>query len=283
MKFPVSLAVAALIGVAVSNAPVSAGTMQDALSRGTLRVGIAEENFVPWLANDKSGGRMGFEIDVATSVADALQLTPEFVEMPFDQLLRGLTIGQLDVVISGMSVSADRAREVLFTAPYSSTDFSVVVDKTALPEGAEDNGFDVEGMKLGVAGDTLADYAASSEFQLAEVMRYDNNGDLRDAFLNGDVQGVIVPTPYPEFIVSRDPDRFAAEAEPLVSTLQAMAVRPGSERFVNFLNAWLMENTANGTLGDMRSHWFQSLDWLDRLEGHDAPASEEESAPAAAE
>ncbi|WP_417670146.1 transporter substrate-binding domain-containing protein [Roseibium sp.] len=268
-----SFAAAALSGIVLSNASAFADGMADAVARGSLRIGIAEENFVPWLATTKAGDRMGYEVDIAKGVAGALELEPVLVEMPFDQLLRGLTIGKVDVVISGMSVSAERAREVLFTAPYSVTDFKLVMDTSDLPGGAADNGYDVAGIKLGVADNTLADDAASAEFQEAELVRFSDEGDLRDAFLDGKVNGVIAPTPYPEFIVSRDPDKYVAEDAPLVTTVQAMAVRPDSQRFVNFLNAWLLENTANGTLEDIREHWFEGLEWLDQLDGYDPEAT----------
>lgn len=251
--------------------------MQDAIARGALRIGVAEENFLPWLANDKSGNRMGFEIDIAQSVASALKVDTEFVEMPFDTLLRGLTLGEVDIVISGVSVSADRARQVLFSAPYSSTDFNVVIDKTNLPDGAADKGYDVEGVKIGVAAGTLADYAAASEFQSAELLRYDSNGDLRDAFLAGQVNGVIAPTPYPDFIVSRDPGRYAAEDRPVIATVEAMAVRTDSARFLNFLNSWVMENKASGALEAKHDYWFEELEWLERLEGYQAEKAEDDA------
>lgn len=277
MKLPTTLIAASVFALSLAPAGAEAGAMDDVLSRGALRIGIASENFIPWLAASKSGDRMGYEIDVATGVAEAMNVTPVFVEMPFNDLLRGLRLGSVDVVISGMSVSADRALEVLFTAPYGSTDYTVVVDKTSLPDGSADSGHDVEGVKIGVAANTLADYAASAEFQKAELVRFDSEGDIRDALVDGQINGVIAPTPYPDFIVSRAPDRYEAEAEPLLSTVQAMAVRPDSQRFLNFLNAWIVENDANGTLEGLQDHWFHSLNWVGQLEGYEANGSASKS------
>jgi len=154
------------------------------------------------------------------------------------------------------------------------------VDKSALPDGSADNGHDVDGVKLGVAADTLADYAASAEFQKAELVRFGDEGEIRDAFIDGKVNGVIAPTPYPEFIVSRAPDRYEAEKAPLLTTVQAMAVRTDSQRFANFLNAWITESKANGSLTGLREHWFMTLNWLDQLDGYDPEKKLEEPAKA---
>ncbi|MCA1300551.1 hypothetical protein [Stappia indica] len=67
-----------LLVVPATAAPAHADAFEQALSRGALRVGVASENFTPWLATDKEGARIGFEIDVATGVADALVLPAQF-------------------------------------------------------------------------------------------------------------------------------------------------------------------------------------------------------------
>jgi len=259
----------ALLLIPATAAPARADALEQALSRGTLRIGVASENFVPWLAGDREGARIGFEIDVATGVADAFGLPAQFVEVPFDQLLESLRDGDVDVVISAMSISAERAREVYFSEPYSATDFTVVVDKSHMPASAAEARYDVEGMKIGVATGTLSESAARQAFARAEIVGFASNGALRDAFLDGSVQGVVAPTPYPDFIVSRDPERYAKEDAPLISTLQAMAVRPDSPRLLNFLNAWVLESRANGMLARMDDYWFGGTEWFDRLEDHD--------------
>ncbi len=274
MNKMISMFAAALFLLPATASKSRADALQDALSRGNLRVGVAAESLVPWLATDKTGARIGFEIDVATSVSDALGVPAEFVEVPYDDLPESLNAGKVDVVISGVTVTAERARDVFFSSPYATTDFTVVVDKTNLPAGAAEKGYDIKGMKIGVAWESLAEYAASTVFQAAEIVNFDNNGLLRDAFLDGTVQGLIAPTPYPTFIVSRDPDRYAMEPAPLLSTVQAMAVRPDSPRLLNFLNAWIVENKANGALGDMTAYWFKGSEWLDNLEGYDPGAEE---------
>ncbi|MBN9671213.1 transporter substrate-binding domain-containing protein [Roseibium aggregatum] len=263
----------ALLLPSLSVAPgVAAEALEDAVSRGTLQVGIASENLVPWLANDKTGGRMGYEIDVASAVAGSLGVDLTFVEMPYDELFASLKAGDVDVIISGVSISADRAREVYFSSPYGGTDFTLVVDKTGLPEGAAGSGYDHEGIRIGVLKGSIAEATATNDFKSSELVPYEDPAAMRDAFLDGSVSGAIVPTPYPAFIVARDPGRYAAEETPLVSTRQGMVTRPDSPHMLNFLNAWIVENEANGFLEDLQVYWFESGEWLDMLEGYSEKA-----------
>ena len=72
IKSTKSLLCAVFIGVLsalATTAPVVAdGVIEDIQKRGALRVGMA--TFVPWAMRDKKGNLIGFEIDVATKVAN---------------------------------------------------------------------------------------------------------------------------------------------------------------------------------------------------------------------
>ena len=89
--------------------------------RGSLRVGMA--TFVPWAMRDKNGELIGFEIDVATKVAEDMGVDIEFVPTAWDGIIPALVAGKFDAIIGGMSITAKRNLTVNFTHPYASTGY----------------------------------------------------------------------------------------------------------------------------------------------------------------
>jgi len=87
-----------------------------AVSNPVLRVGLTA-NFPPLI--DKVDGKLeGIEIDLAREVGKDLGKRMVFVEMPWVELIAALKAGEIDVIMSGMSITAERKKEISFTEPY---------------------------------------------------------------------------------------------------------------------------------------------------------------------
>ncbi|NIV47234.1 MAG: transporter substrate-binding domain-containing protein [Gammaproteobacteria bacterium] len=87
-----------------------------AVSNPVLRVGLTA-NYPPLI--DKVDGKLeGIEIDLAREVGKDLGKRMVFVEMPWVELIAALKAGEIDVIMSGMSITAERKKEISFTEPY---------------------------------------------------------------------------------------------------------------------------------------------------------------------
>lgn len=60
----------------------------------------------------------GFDIDLANALCAKLNTECAFSNQAFDSLIPGLRFKRFDAVISGMDITPERARQVLFTTPY---------------------------------------------------------------------------------------------------------------------------------------------------------------------
>ncbi len=85
-------------------------------SKPVLRVGVTA-NYPP-LVDKVDGKLVGIEIDFANEVGKDLDKRIEFVEIPFQQLIPALAGGDIDVIMSGMSITAGRKQQISFTDPY---------------------------------------------------------------------------------------------------------------------------------------------------------------------
>ena len=89
---------------------------ESAVSKSVLRVGVTA-NYPP-LIDKVDGNLVGIEIDLANEVGKDLNKRIEFVEIPWQHLIPALAGGDIDVIMSGMSITAGRKQKISFTEPY---------------------------------------------------------------------------------------------------------------------------------------------------------------------
>ena len=75
-------------------------------------------NMPPLNMTSKDGEIFGLEADLARMLAEAMDVKVKFVTKPFNELLPALQTGQVDTVLSGMTITPERNRKVAFIGPY---------------------------------------------------------------------------------------------------------------------------------------------------------------------
>ncbi|MFJ6654228.1 amino acid ABC transporter substrate-binding protein [Microbacterium sp. NPDC091313] len=115
-----ALALTACSGGASAPAGSAAGADADygLVSDGTLTV-ATEGTYRPFSFHDASGELTGFDVEIATAVADKLGLQVRFQETQWDAIFAGLDAGRFDLIGNQVTINADREAKYLFSAPYT--------------------------------------------------------------------------------------------------------------------------------------------------------------------
>ena len=85
-----------------------------------LRVGISS-NYPPVVFKDSDNMNAGIEIELANELSSSTGISIKFVELDWDKLIPALMNEEIDVIMSGMSITADRQQLIDFTEPYMQT------------------------------------------------------------------------------------------------------------------------------------------------------------------
>ncbi|MFC6489201.1 ABC transporter substrate-binding protein [Nitratireductor sp. GCM10026969] len=192
--------------LAVASAP------SQSLAQETLTAGV-EAAFPPW-AYVENGEFKGIAIDAMREIAKDEGLNVEFRDLPWPSLIPALSRGRIDLLVTGLNVTPERAEVLDFTIPWWENDDEVLVPEdsdlnlvTALCCGAtvgaqggatqaqwlEENLADNENVDLAVR--TYEDYVIAVEDMLAG--RLDSvvtSTDTAESFLANDRPIKIVGT-----------------------------------------------------------------------------------------
>jgi ABC-type amino acid transport substrate-binding protein len=121
-------ALAALLLAAGVALPASAGKMDDIRKAGVVKIGVSLGG-EPVGFRDPQNNPVGYDVDVATLLAEKLGVKVEFTDVSGDARISMLVSGQLDIVVANTSVTLERAKSVDFTIPYNRAGLRVIVQK----------------------------------------------------------------------------------------------------------------------------------------------------------
>jgi polar amino acid transport system substrate-binding protein len=107
-------------GVLCLGARAQATSLADVQARGELRWGADEQGGEPYAYEDRAqgGALVGFEVDLAAALGQALGVRARFVQNDWSNLIPSLERGSFDVALNGIEVTPARAARVAFTRPY---------------------------------------------------------------------------------------------------------------------------------------------------------------------
>jgi polar amino acid transport system substrate-binding protein len=258
-----------LVGGLVAAAPEApaqeSATLNRVITSGTLRVGMSG-NQPPYNVVSRSGDVIGIEADIAAMLAVAMEVDLEIVRRPFPQLMDALVGGEVDIVMSGMAITPQRARRVSFVGPHLLSGRSILTNSRALAAVEETEDFDQSNLKLAALQNStserfIARYLPDAQF--VPIQDYDEGVQM---VINDEVDALVADMFICMLSVLRYPNAgLLTLNEPLTIEPLGIAVPREDRQFhgliENFVNA--LEGT--GLLMELRQHWLEDGTWIAQL------------------
>ena len=214
-------------------------TLKDVQKAGKLLVATSPD--FPPFESLEGDTVVGIEPDIMKLVCDKLGVEVEFVQMDFDSVLIGIQAAKYDCAMSGITVTPEREKNMLFTDPYYNAAQVIVV-----AEGSSITGkADLAGKVASVQTGTTAESGCQDEG--IDVQAFAANADAKAALTTGKVDAWVVDNLTAMQMVE-DGDGLVILEEKMTEEPYAFAFAMGSEDLVAAINSALAELIADGTV-----------------------------------
>ncbi|MCS7124092.1 MAG: transporter substrate-binding domain-containing protein [Candidatus Bathyarchaeota archaeon] len=165
---------------------------------GKIRIGT-EPGWPPYEFLDENGRIVGFEIELMEMIADELNLTVEWINMRFDAIIPAVQAMDIDLGVSGFSVTSERLEVVQFTIPHSITEGQVIMLKSkaeqlGITELTSLSSLITLNLKCGTQSGTTQEQELQ-EVAPGALRSYDNFLDALEAMKIGSIDCVYAETP----------------------------------------------------------------------------------------
>ncbi len=233
--------------------------------RGELIVGTMG-NMPPLNMTAKDGEIFGLEPDLAILFAKAMDVEIKFVTKPFNQLLPALQNGEVDMVLSGMTITPERNRKVAFVGPYfiSGKAFLTKIKTIAYADEAEDA--NNPKTKLVTLKDSTSQAFAEAFLDKTTLYTTGTYDEAVDMVLQDKVDAMIADYPICVVSVFRYPD---AELLSVVTQLTyepiGVAIPANDPLLMNWTRNTLNNIEGSGILDELKLKWFARGNWLNKL------------------
>ena len=231
---------------------------------GVLRVGVAIN--APFVMHDKQGEPIGYSIDLARQLAAAMGWKLKLVETSWPNLMSGLRSNEYDVVVSGLSITPQRARSVLFSDPVGEFDIRIVAHRGRLPAGGLAELQQLQNPKVGAReGALTVDYARLA-LPANAVVAVGSESTALDDLLAGKLDAYVAETPLPQAMAAAHADKLRVlDGAPLARTAHGIALRLDDTGLLRIVNAWIVYERASGWLKARDDYWFKGTAWAAQL------------------
>ena len=255
----------------VSSDVQATGLLKQVLDSGKLRVSTDPAYPPQSELNPKTNQYEGFDIDVATEIANRLGVEVEWVTPSWDLITAGGWNDRWDISVGSMTVTPEREEVLHFSPPYYYTPAVAMVhaDNTTITDPTTD----LDGKTVGVCGGCTYDFYLQGtleipgediEFQIDDpsIKTYDTDSTAIQDLTLGDgarVDAVITSATTAQAAVDKGkPVKIVGEPlfyEPLAVALDRKASEDPAP-LLEAISEIVDEMHADGTLAEMSNKWF---------------------------
>jgi polar amino acid transport system substrate-binding protein len=242
------IATAATAGVAF---PASADELDDITKAGVLRVAVPQD-FPPFGSVGPDMAPQGYDIEMAGVVAKGLGVKLQLVPVVSANRLPYLQTNKVDIIISTLGKTPERAAVIDFSAAYAPYYSAVFGPPSVAVRGPAD----LAGRTIGVTRGTLEDIEVTKIAPATlTINRFEDNATLITAFLSGQVPLIATGTPIAAAILAKNPPVRPAKKFLLKDSPCFIGLNKNQPKLLAKINAVIATAKKDGVLMRMSRTW----------------------------
>jgi polar amino acid transport system substrate-binding protein len=230
------------------------------VKEGVLTVG-SDTAFPPFESMNGAVAE-GFDVDLAGALAKELGYTVNFTSQKFDTLIPQLKAGgTFDVIMSGMTITPEREKEITFSEPYidSNQSIAVVKGKFAKLDGNDPAAINTAftGKIIGVQSGTTGETWAKENLKgAAQIVPFDDTLSAFSALNAGKVDAVVNDLPVSAYLVKSSYTNDELVAEIPTGEQYGIGIASTNPELKTAIDEALQKITDSGEYKTIYMKWF---------------------------
>ena len=234
----------------------SGSTLNTILDRKKLIVGM-EVEFWPFEYDDGKGNPVGFDVDLARELAEALGVELELRDTEWAGIIASLINGKVDIVMSGMTATLERARTIAFSEPYYHTGLCLLIHNGSTVRSVDD--LNVASVKLALKTGTTGHLVSEERFPKAAKLFFKDEAACALAVAQGKADAFV----YDQVSVARHaktyPKQTRANLKPFTKEPYAIAMRQGDAVLARYVDQFVRTVRDDGRLAALVAKHLQAI------------------------
>lgn len=188
-------------------------SLKNVQDKGTLVVALSPE-YAPFEFRTLVDGKdtiVGADIELAKEIGKELGVEVEFSAMSFDNVLNSVQNGKVDLAISGISATEERAKVFDFSIPYYTSTNKLIINKANSSLFTSISS--LESGTIGVQKGSIQEKIANDLLPNASKISISSNGELVNELKAGKIDGIIFEEPIAKAYVAKNDDLMIVDTE----------------------------------------------------------------------
>ena len=249
-----TMAAVLILGVMVSAGCGSKAETPAAAEKKILKVGT-EATYAPFEFTDDAGNITGFDAELIRAVAAEMGYDAQITHIAWDGLDPALNSGQVDAVISAVTITPERQLEMDFSEPYFEASQIIAVRADSTITGMAD----LKTLKVGVQANTTGQYASEKAgIPDAQISKYPTAPEAMMNVANGSLDAVVADSPVVMNYLATNPElKMKTVTDNFEKEFYGIKVKKGNTELMTQINAGLKKVKENGKYDEIFGKYFK--------------------------
>jgi polar amino acid transport system substrate-binding protein len=214
----------------------------------------------------RNGELIGLEVALARVLAQAMGVEAQLVRLPFGQLLEALENGDVDLVMSGMTITPERSNRVTFVGPYYTSGKALLTRSKELAAVEVPEDLDSPERRFAALSGSTSEAFARRSLSRAKLITTARLEEAIQKVRDGQIDALVADRETCTFAVLRYPEaELIASSATFTVEPMGIAVPPDDPRLANMVQTYLNALEDRGVLEKARNFWFKDSSWVKDL------------------
>jgi glutamate transport system substrate-binding protein len=226
-------------------------TMGKIQAAGEIKIGVKFDVPPFGFKNPQTDEIEGFDVDLGKAIADKLGVKANFIEAISDNRIPFLQDATVDLVLSTMTINAERDQEIDFSEPYYIARGRILVPQDSDIVGIDD----LAGRKVCTALGSTYEETIKEQAPKADLRLVDSYSECLELVQNGAVDAVSTDDVILTGMIIQDDSLKLTEGEPLTTEPYGAGIKDGDTEFKEFVDGVIEEYKSGGGWAEAYEKW----------------------------